>query len=51
MTNNDRDRAFSPLKLICKSALNASKNNLKVSGLKLSPFKASVSRLTTPTES
>ena len=48
VTNRDRDRAFSPLKLICNKALNASRNRGKVCGVKDSPFKASVKRFTTP---
>lgn len=48
VTKRDNDRAFSPLKLMCRSALKASTNSGKVCGVKLSPFRASVKRFTTP---
>lgn len=51
VTNNDKDRAFSPLKLMCRRALNASRKSGKICGVNVSPFKASVKRFTTPADS
>lgn len=48
VTKRDSDLAFSPLKLMISSALKAARNSLNVDGVKFSPLRASVRRLTTP---
>jgi hypothetical protein len=48
VTKRDNDLAFSPLKLMTSSALKAPRNSLNVDGVKFSPLRASVRRLTTP---
>ena len=48
VTKRESDLAFSPLKLMTSKALNAPRNSLNVCGVKFSPLRASVRRLTTP---
>ena len=48
VTKRESDLAFSPLKLVNRRVLKASRNSLKVCGVNRSPFRASVRRLTTP---